>query len=391
MDAVIAKYKVKAQVKKQTDALILQQQSEDVNELLSEAKHDAVQNELLERSRNVTELLAYKEKELNVPILKNIIPPMLTTKLVSNAVVESLFGSFSNSQVVVAQKPPSLKANSQQLLTIDITCYIHETPYKKLFRVASTKLLGLWAIGSENIFGLFDTMNGTIIESFTTRGTPVDICTDDFENLYVCYCQTIYKNENGSNFKSCFTAPVGWNIKSLAINRVIIPATSGTPLNLLMVLHRENIRQCKVVRVASGLSSMCEFQYDRNGMDLYNTYSFDFYLAENTNGDICVSDTTTLVVIDRVGNFRYRYNGRVLYPFDKPFTPRGVTTDSHGNILLADMENKRIHLLDQNGNFVRYITGGGSLDKVIDISCDDNEGVLVVERDTGKIKYIRYQ
>ena len=77
--------------------------------------------------------------------------------------------------------------------------------------------------------------------------------------------------------------------------------------------------------------------------------------------------------------------------FDKPFKPRGVTTDPKGNILLADLENRCIHLLDQDGKFLRYITCGGSLDKIIDVSCDENGRVWIAEGDTAKIKCIQFQ
>ena len=392
VDAVITKYKAKAQLMRQNDSQILQQQRENINRLLSETKNEAAQNELLERSRNVTELLAYKEKPRNAPILKNIIPPVFNTTVFPDDLIESLiFGDFPNLQVVVAQETPSWKTKNNQLVSIDVTCYIHQMPYKQLYRVASTKLLGLWTIGSENIIRLINTMNGSIVKSITTPMNLIDICTNDSENLYVCDDKTIYKKDSGLNFKRCFSAPDGWSVKALASSRVTIPetdVTSGIPLNLLMVLT-EGTRQCKVVCLTNSLSPMREFQYDSNRRNLYNPNRSDFYLAENRNGDICVSDTTALVVIDKLGKFRSRYHGQ--YTFRELFTPRGVTTDQRGNILLADFGKKCIHLLDQNVYFVRYITGGGSLDRIIDVSCDDNEGVLVAESDTVKIKYIRYQ
>ena len=375
----------------QTDAHILQQQREDINRISSETKQEAAKNELLERSRNVTELLAYKEKPRNAPILKNIIPPVFNTVFHDKLMVSLIFGPFPNSQVVVAQETSSWKTKNNQLVSIDITCFIHKMPYKQLYRVASTKLLGLWTLGCENIIRLITSMNGSIVKSITTPINLIDICTNDSENLYVCDYKTIYKKDSGLNFKRCFSAPDGWSVKALAISRVAIPATDltdGIPLNLLMVLT-EDTKQCKVVCLTNSLSPMREFQYDSNRRNLYNPNRSDFYLAENRNGDICVSDTTALVVIDKLGKFRSRYHGQ--YTSGELFTPRGVTTDHRSNILLADFGNRCIHLLDQNVNFVRCITCGGSLDRIIDVSYDDNEGVLVAERDTVKIKYIRYQ
>ena len=114
-------------------------------------------------------------------------------------------------------------------------------------------------------------------------------------------------------------------------------------------------------------------------------------MTKNINRDICVSDATALVVIDKLGNLRFRYHGKVFDTFDKPFTPRGITTDPWGNILIADLENMFIHLFDQDGNFVRYITCDWSLYKIIDVSCDENGRVWVEERDTAKIKCIKSQ
>ena len=149
--------------------------------------------------------------------------------------------------------------------------------------------------------------------------------------------------------------------------------------------------QSKVVKTITSQLAQSEFQYDSEGKDLYNSNCSEYFMTENINRDICVSDTTALVVIDKLGNLRFRYHGKVFDTFKKPFTPRGITTDRRGNILIADLDNMFIHLLDQDGNFVRYITCGGSLDKIIDVSCDKNGRVWVAERDTAKVKCIKYQ
>ena len=105
-----------------------------------------------------------------------------------------------------------------------------------------------------------------------------------------------------------------------------------------MFLRCEDRTQSKVVRVVYDRVSDGEFQYDSEGKDLYNSNSYDFFLAEK-NGDICVSDTKDLIVIDKSGKLRFRYHSKVFYTFDKPFKPRGVTIDSRDNILLADFDN----------------------------------------------------
>ena len=137
MDAVITKFKVKDQQMKQNDAHILQQRREDINGFLTETNQEAAQNELLERSRNVTELIAIKSNPKNVPILKNIISPVFKPKPISDDVVESFFPPDPDSKIVdIEKKNKKLAAIGA---TTDKTLFTFQTPYKQLFRVARAK------------------------------------------------------------------------------------------------------------------------------------------------------------------------------------------------------------------------------------------------------------
>ena len=397
VEAVITKYKAKAKQMKQTDFEILQQQKEDVNGLLSEAKQEAAQNELLEKSRNVTELMAFKAKPIYAPVLKYIISPVFKPKPISDDVIESFFPPIPNSKVVVEQGTASLDENKKLAAigaSTDGLLFIFQTPYKQLLRVACERFGRLWTSGNESMLRCLDKQNGSVIKSCTIPMNPIDICTNVFNSFFVSDGKTLYR-ETGRNLQKCYYAPDGWSVEAMA--KSLVP---GSPFNiatsaihLLLFLRREDSRQSKVVKVVSATSTIppAGFQYDNEGKDLYNSNCYDFFLEENINSDICVSDTTALVVIDKRGNFRFRYHGKVFDTFDKPFKPMGVTTDPRGNILLADLDNRCIHLLDQDGNFVRYITCGGSLDKIIDVSCDENGRVWVAERDTAKVKCIKYQ
>uniref|UniRef100_K1P9E2 Uncharacterized protein n=1 Tax=Magallana gigas TaxID=29159 RepID=K1P9E2_MAGGI len=67
------------------------------------------------------------------------------------------------------------------------------------------------------------------------------------------------------------------------------------------------------------------------------------YIAENGNGDICVSDVRAVVVTDAGGMLRFRYQGNTR---GSNFDPYGICCDSWCTIIVADMKNDKIHVLD---------------------------------------------
>lgn len=83
-----------------------------------------------------------------------------------------------------------------------------------------------------------------------------------------------------------------------------------------------------------------------------NIFQYPAYLAKNTNGDLCVSDNNKrVVVVDKDNKFRF------MYPrlYRNGFTPYGISTDSKGCILIVDSSSSSIHIINQDGDFQRYI------------------------------------
>ena len=82
-------------------------------------------------------------------------------------------------------------------------------------------------------------------------------------------------------------------------------------------------------------------------------------VAQNRNTDICVinfnSETTghLCVLYAKTGKVHFTYKGQS--DSEHLFFPTDVCCDSNCNIFISDSVNKSIHLLNSNGQFVKYV------------------------------------
>lgn len=81
------------------------------------------------------------------------------------------------------------------------------------------------------------------------------------------------------------------------------------------------------------------------------------------------------------GELRFRY-----IDINKP---TGITADSQGRILASERYNNRIHILDQEGQFLRYIDNC-CLVTPWNLSIDNDDKLLVMMKDGDNVKKIQY-
>lgn len=161
--------------------------------------------------------------------------------------------------------------------------------------------------------------------------------------------------------------------------------------DMLVTMDRIGWRESKIVRYSlskgwSGFKEKQTIQFDDQGKSLYSS-GYPKYICGNRNLDICVADleAKAVVVVSQSGKLRFRYNGHA----EEPFDPHSITTDSHSQILTADFHNNRIHTLDRDGHFLRFIDNCG-LQRPYGLCVEISDNVFVVELQSSKLKKIQY-
>lgn len=132
-------------------------------------------------------------------------------------------------------------------------------------------------------------------------------------------------------------------------------------------------------------------QFDEDGRPLYSGDYKIKNITENRNLDICLADRAAgaVVVVDQAGKLRFRYTGHSTKLKEKPFFLRGITTNSQSQILIADGGKLCIHILDQDGQFLRYIDNI-VLDDPNGMCVDTLDNLFVAEYSSGDVKVIKF-
>ncbi|XP_062606963.1 E3 ubiquitin-protein ligase TRIM71-like [Saccostrea cucullata] len=175
-----------------------------------------------------------------------------------------------------------------------------------------------------------------------------------------------------------------WNVVCLIDEEIWTSGTDNT-MNLFSISQGSLL---KSIKTKSG-NEPSYIAVTKSGDLVYTDY---LHITENRNQDICVSDdgAKAVVVVNQAGKLRFKYTGHTPAQQIQPFSPRGISTDSQGHILTADYDNHCVHIIDQHGQFLRYIHCGLNHPRGLCTDTFDNLFVAqLFNKQVRKIKYLK--
>lgn len=132
--------------------------------------------------------------------------------------------------------------------------------------------------------------------------------------------------------------------------RVIITARSSGPA------FTSTGRSVVIVMDQAG-NRLNEYEHDSNNKRLF---TIPYKITSTNNGNMCVVDSlddegrSRVVVIDKDGYTKGIYTGQHINTSGKPSEFQGITTTPSGTMFVTDWENKAVHILNINGDFMSY-------------------------------------
>ncbi|XP_048766337.2 E3 ubiquitin-protein ligase Midline-1-like [Ostrea edulis] len=339
-------------------------------------------------SNDVSLTSSYKSRNSEfrtLPTKVRVTLPSFSPQKINKDQLNEMFGSLSPLSIntehgdtmksaEAVSSPPVKPLLDEPRLTATI-----DTGYRLLYSVSCLSEDQVWTRGDSKTMKLLN-LRGKLLTSIQTKSgnDPQDIAvTRDGDLVYTDYITRTINLVRNKQIQTVITLQ-GWR------PRYVCCTASN---HLLVTMVSDDGEQSKVVRY-SGSTEKQSIQFDDQGRPLYSSGYSEKYLSENRNLDICVADwfTRAVVVVNQSGKLRFRYTGHPSNT-EQSFNPVGITTDSQSHILTADGYNDRIHILDQDGQFLRYIHCG--LEYPYGLCVDIRDNLFVADGDD-KVKKIQY-
>ena len=391
IDAIIQGKQTEIDVMDSKHKIALDEQEDAINHIITEIKQVIQGLKSLLDTNDVSLVSKYQSRIVEFrklpPKLKISLPQLKTQNIIGEELLKQ-FGSLTALSIETEGQgytvpSPGADSSPPDRPLLDVPQVVTElnTGYGFIVCVSCLSDEAIWTSGNDVSMKLYN-MKGELLRSIQTKSEnmPRDIAVTQSGGLV--YTDPRDRSVNllsGTQIQTLITLR-GWKPLDLCTT------SSG---DLLVSMVSDDEKQSKVLRY-SGSTEKQSIQWDDQGKPLYSSSPSHKYLSENRILDICVADNAAraVVVVSAAGKLRFRYTGPPSTPRGS-FRPYGVTTDSQANILTSDWGNDRIHIIDQDGHFLRYIHNC-DLKRPSELSVDSRDNLFVAEFDTGKVKKIQY-
>jgi DNA-binding beta-propeller fold protein YncE len=388
VDAIFNKLRSFLKATKDSHISPMKTNQSKLGHFISEMIQTVKENKEIVQSNKVLEVMNYSWKFTeysNIPkyIQKKI--PSLKTNTVPGKELRVELGRYKAKLSQISRTSIDIEASTLPIGKSPSNAVVvatMPTRYEPLYRVACVGKDEALVSGKNKTIGRFQ-IPGTEKETVTVPCLtwPSDISvTREGDLLYTDSYNGSVNIVRGGKTKTLITTPEGWYPEGLCCT------PSG---DVLVSMSTTDFSHCKIVRYR-GQNVEQEIEKDDDGESIYKGGDNMLFVEENNNGDVCTSDinSQTVVVVDRSGRVRFRYDGAPAGRKES-FSPVQIVTDAAGRIIVADYSNDCLHVLDPDGQFLLCVDNCG-LDKPFGLSIDTTGRLWVGLAESGELKVIQY-
>uniref|UniRef100_A0A8W8I273 B box-type domain-containing protein n=1 Tax=Magallana gigas TaxID=29159 RepID=A0A8W8I273_MAGGI len=347
--------------------VVLQKQNKELEEMIRRVDDMNAKTAKLHKAKNVKEIQSF------VSVIQN--------QKIMSEVSQYSFPNFYEYKIdqYLENKLKEKALSGRRTLNVPTVTSVIDTGFlasvknkPRLYAIAVTDDNKVWMGGESTELKLFD-LQGHLHHT---------VCIT-YRGMYLCVHnkQVVYSDQDDKAVKMISDTDTVVTIFTTGdwIPRGVTSAASG---DLLVCLRKDD--QSKVVRYSSTGTVLQEIQYDSQCQPLYKRV---MYITENVNEDIIVTnlEKKAVIAVDKLGIFRYSYSGK-----DNDFKAISVATDSIGHVIISDYEGNKIHILDRDGQFLRYINPEGKINRPRAVCILCHGEMMVGECLTGIAKRIKY-